>query len=277
MPTSRSPKRGAKLAPPRRSRLILPVALIIALSLLGVALVALPASILNRFLAPSVVAGDFSGSLWHGSAGTISANAHNLGAVEWRLNPWPLLHLTLSVDLHWVKLGFVADAAAQMNQHDLILTHVQAGGPIEDLSEFGIAQGWRGTSRFNFSTLKLSFVNESGRAPAATLTAAAGDLNVSNLASPQIAGGTDLGGYVLHVDGVAGATGMAAELNDTGGPLELTATIHFSTDTHTGLLSGTVRERPDASPALRSELNTLAQLHARDAQGRIPVELEFTL
>jgi hypothetical protein len=43
------------------------------------------------------------------------------------------------------------------------------------------------------------------------------------------------------------------------------------------MLSGTVKERSDAPPALRSQLANLTQLHPRDDQGRIPVELEFTL
>ena len=69
----------------------------------------------------------------------------------------------------------------------------------------------------------------------------------------------------------------SAELTDTGGPLAVQAVLHFSAKDHTGLLSGTVKERPDAPPALRKQLESLEQLHARDAEGRIPVELEFTL
>jgi hypothetical protein len=41
-------------------------------------------------------------------------------------------------------------------------------------------------------------------------------------------------------------------------------------------LSGTLKERPDASPALRNQLSNLSQLHARDSAGRFPVELEFS-
>jgi hypothetical protein len=44
----------------------------------------------------------------------------------------------------------------------------------------------------------------------------------------------------------------------------------------TGIFSGTVKERQDIPPALRSQLDNLAQLHARDAEGRLPVDLEFT-
>ena len=60
---------------------------------------------------------------------------------------------------------------------------------------------------------------------------------------------------------------MSAALADTGGPLAVNATIQLSMKTRTGLFSGTVKERQDASPALRSQLDNLAQLHARDAAG----------
>ena len=43
------------------------------------------------------------------------------------------------------------------------------------------------------------------------------------------------------------------------------------------ILSGTLRERAEAPPALRSQLQNLAQYRGRDPQGRIPVDLEFTL
>jgi hypothetical protein len=111
------------------------------------------------------------------------------------------------------------------------------------------------------------------------LTSIVGDIGLSGLSSPQIAGGTDLGGYVLHLAdlGITADTDAGAQLADTGGPLEVRAVVHYSVQQHTGLLSGTVRERSAASPALRSQLDLLTQMHARDAAGRIPVELEFTL
>jgi hypothetical protein len=37
-----------------------------------------------------------------------------------------------------------------------------------------------------------------------------------------------------------------------------------------------LQERPGAPPALLSDLEGVAQLRGRDAQGRIPVDLEFT-
>lgn len=281
MPTSRSPKQSAKPPPaPPAPRFVRPLILFVVLTVLTVIVIALPASMVKRFLPPGVGAADFSGTLWHGSAGAITSNARNLGAIEWHVHPWALLRLTLSADLHWVKDGFVADGSAEVTRHDLTVHDVQGGGPIENLGDVGIAQGWRGTTAFKFSQLKLVFANGAADAGAAALVSAVGDVTVSDLASPQIADGAGLGGYALRVANAAiiPGTDATAQLNDTGGgPLEVQATIHLSADGHTGMLSGTVKERSGAPPALRSQIDSLAQMHARDAQGRIPVELEFTL
>jgi Type II secretion system (T2SS), protein N len=275
MPTSRSPKRGTR--PPveaRRPRFVVPVILIVVLAVLSVAVIAVPASLLARFLPPFISAGDFSGSLWHGSAGRIAVNGRDAGAVEWRLHPWSLMRLTVSADLHWVKVGFVADGSADVNREGFALHDVEGDGPVEDLADMGVAVGWHGMASFKFSQVKGVFAGD-----AATLASAVGDVSVSKLASPQLADGVDLGGYVLHMANGAMTpdADATAELTDTGGPLEVHATIHFTAKDHTGTLSGTVKERAGAPPALLAQVDNLTLLHPRDGQGRVPVELEFTL
>jgi hypothetical protein len=276
MPISRSLKRGASApaAAAARPRLLWPFVVLVMLALLTVAVVALPASLVKRILPPAVGAEDFSGSLWHGSAGRITVNAREAGAVEWRLHPWPLLNLTLSADLHWVKIGYLADATADIDRAGLTLRNVTGGGPAEDLRDLGVPPGWQGATGFEFTQVRVRFTDGG-----AVLASVIGDLKVANLTAAQIAEGADLGGYALHLaDGaITPDADASAELNDTGGPLEVKATIHFSGKDHLGLLSGTIKERADAAPALRAQLQELTQLHARDAQGRIPVELEFTL
>jgi hypothetical protein len=275
MPISRSPKRGTRApAETRHPRFVLPVVLIVVLAVLSVAVVAVPASLVTRFLPPFISAGDFSGSLWHGSAGRITVNGGDAGAVEWRLHPWSLMRLTVSADLHWVKVGFVADGSADVNREGFALHDVEGDGPVQDLADMGVAVGWRGMASFKFTQVKGVFAGG-----AATLVSAVGDVSVSKLAYPQIADGVDLGGYVLHVvDGAITPNADAtAELSDTGGPLEVHATIHFTAKDHTGTLSGTVKERAGAPPALLAQVDNLTLLHPRDGQGRVPVELEFTL
>jgi Type II secretion system (T2SS), protein N len=267
MPASRSPNSHAKAAP--RSRSYWPLVLIGLAAVLAVVVSSLPASIVTRFLPPEVHAEDFSGSIWHGSAGKISVNAHDIGALEWRLHPAALPGMQVSADVHWVKVAFVVDAAVNADRQGFSAQAVKGGGPIEDLRDFGVAAGWHGMADINFSELKSDWVRP---------LAAVGDIKVSNLTSPQIAEGADLGGYDLRLaaGAVAADGSVTAQLADAGGPLEMKAVISLSTKERTGMLSGTLRERPEAPPALLSDLEGLVQLRGRDSQGRIPVDLEFT-
>ena len=85
MPTSLSQRRGAKTPrgppPAAPSRSVWPrLALIGAAALLAVVVAALPASLIARFLPPGVGAEDFSGTIWHGSAGRITAGGRPAGS-----------------------------------------------------------------------------------------------------------------------------------------------------------------------------------------------------
>jgi hypothetical protein len=281
MPASRLPSRGAKSpsrgvkspgrtdpTPPRRS--YWPIVLVGFAAILSVVIAALPASLVTHFLPPSVHAEDFSGSVWHGSAGRINVIGRPAGALEWRLHPASLLGMTLAADLHWVKVGFVIDAAVTLDRRGFTAQDVKGGGPIEDLHDLLIAPAWHGTAAIDFRSLKGDFTKP---------LAASGEIQVSNLASAQFADGADLGGYALRFPQEAvGADGnVSAQLSDTGGPVDLQAVIHYSAAERTATLSGSLRERPDAPAALRSQIDNLAQMHVRDNQGRIPVDFEFAL
>jgi Type II secretion system (T2SS), protein N len=268
MPASRSPGRDTKPAP--RPRSYWPVVFIGLAALLAVIIATLPASIVAHFLPPSVRAEDYSGTVWHGSAGKISVNARDAGALEWRLHPAALFGRAVAADLHWVKAGFVVDAAVKIERQGITLHGIKGGGSIEDLNDLGFAVGWRGDADVDFSELKSDF---------AKLLAAVGDIRVSNLTSARVGGGADLGSYDLRLpEGAVAADGnVSAQLVDTGGPLDVQAALLYSAKERTGLLTGTIRERPDAPPALHSQLESLAQLRPRDPQGRIAVDLEFAL
>jgi Type II secretion system (T2SS), protein N len=243
--------------------------IVIGLAAILAAVVAtLPASIIAHFLPPGVAADEFSGSLWHGSVGKIRVNARDAGALEWWLHPVSLLGMTVNADLHWVKVGFVIDAAVAIDRHGFTARDIKGGGPIEDLRDLGVAAGWRGVADVHLSTLQGDFAAPRG---------AVGDIKVSNLASAQFAEGADLGGYdLIFPEGAADPDGnMSAQLTDTGGPLEVEITNHFTAKNRTLIVSGTLRERAEATSALRSQLLNLAQFRGREPQGRIPVDLEL--
>ncbi len=279
MPASRSIKPGtrrgggaAAVVEPRRP--IWPLALLGALAALAILLIALPASLIGRMAPANVTLQDFSGSLWHGSAGRITVNGRDAGALEWRLHPAPLLGLTLAADLHWVKAAFVADGRVRLDRHALSLEHVTGGGPIDSLQSLGIAPGWHGSATLDVARLQADLDGGEPR-----WRAAAGELRVTDLHSPAFAGGATLGGYALRVaDGAIGADGNgSARLVDTGGPLALDAVIQFSVKERRGIASGTIAARSEADPALRAEIDKLAQLRPRDPQGRVPFDLELSL
>ncbi len=266
MPASRSASRDIKRArAPRRWPLIL-LGLIV---LSGAVIFVLPASFAARFMPARVNAEDFSGSLLHGAAGKIRINSRDAGAIEWQVHPLALLRLAIVADVHWVKVSFLIDGTAELKPGGFAAHDISGGGPIEDLRDLGFAQGWKGTAKLAFTRIKGNFQK---------LEAAVGKIDVANISSATVAAGSDLGSYELQLgpQSIAPDGSLSATLNDTGGPVEAQAQIRFSPATRTGTLSGTLKERAEASPALRSQLNNLSQLRPRDASGRFPVELEFT-
>jgi Type II secretion system (T2SS), protein N len=269
MPTSRSASRVTEREAPRDRRTRRwPLVLLAVVVLSAAAVFVLPASMISRFLPAQLRAEDFSGTLIHGAAGKISFNARSLGAVEWHLRPLSLLRLAVVADIHWVMVGFVLNGTTEITPRGIEAHDVQGNGPIESLRDLGVAPGWRGTADVAFSEIKSDF---------AKLTAAQGKIEVANVSAAGIAEGSELGGYVLQIPpGAVGADGnITASLKDTGGPVELQAQIRLSPGTRTATLSGTLNDRPEASPALRNQIAGMAQLRPRDPTGRFPVELEF--
>jgi len=229
----------------------------------------LPASLIAHTLPSAVHAEDFSGSVMHGAAAKLSVYARDAGAIEWRLHPLSLLVARVVADIHWVKVGFVIDGTADFDRDGFAAHDIRGGGPIESLTDLGVAPGWRGTASLKFDELKSDFNKP---------LVAVGEIEVANLSSAGIAAGTDLGGYMLQlVPGSVGPDGsFSANIKDTGGPVEVLAQIRISPAARTGLLTGTLKERPEASPSLRNQLQSLAQIRPPDSAGRFPLELEFT-
>ena len=151
MPASRSPNRAAERPPARHWPLLL--LLLPGLAAVCVAVIfILPASLITRVLPPDIHADDFSGTLLHGAAGTLTVKSRNAGAVEWQLHLIPLLRLSLVADIHWVKLAFVLDGTVETDAHGVTATHVVGGGPIESLNDLGLNSGWTGAAAVDFST-----------------------------------------------------------------------------------------------------------------------------
>jgi len=238
-------------------------------AILGVVVAVLPASIVARFLPPGVHAEDFSGSLWHGSAGRFSVEGRDAGAIEWRLHPASLVGFTLSADIHWVKVGFVVDGMVGASRMGFSAHDVSGGGPIEDLRDFGVDAGWRGTVRLQAISLAGNFER---------LRTAMGDIRIGTVTAEQFADGADLGSYDVHLggDAVDADGNVTAQITDAGGPLEMRSTLRISAKERTALLTGTVLPRADAPPGLARQIDDLSRLRGRDSGGRIPFDFEFS-
>ena len=267
MRTSRSPSRTTKPPPPSHS--IWPWILIALIAVVSVAVCVIPASVIGRFLPTIVRAEDFSGSLWHGSAGRIWIAERDAGALEWRLHPGALLHLAIDADFHWVKVGFVINGRTTIDRTGFAARDVQGAGPLQDLRDLGLDANWHGSAQIAMLEITGTFTE---------LKSAVGRVAVANVSTPQLADGADWGGFTLELPpGAVAADGAVnAVLSDSGGPLEFQGRARISPTQRIGTLAGTVKERDGAALPLRRQLADLAQMRGRDSAGRIPIDLEFT-
>lgn len=240
-----------------------------AIALLFVLLLALPASLAGRLLPASVSASDYSGSFWHGAAGRLSVAGKDCGAIEWQLHPAALLHLKLGLDVHWVKADFALAANGRLGLGGFEADAVSGGGPLQDLETLTGLSGWHATVAVAFDHVSAAFDR---------LLALHGEIALSDLRVATIGNDIDLGAYVIHFDppppDLEGA--LAGQIRDTAGPLEVQAELTLTPQQHLSTLTGTARERASAPPALRAALQDLSQLRPRDAQGRIPLDIEFS-
>ncbi len=237
----------------------------------AVTLWVLPASMLGHFLPDAVKLEDLSGTLWHGSAEKLRVEGHDTGSLEWVLHPSGLLHFKIVADLHWVKSGVQIDGNIVLDKTNFEIHDLVGSGPIEDLHDFGVPAGWIGQADIHLNPIAGTFT---------TITRVSGDIKVEQIASAQIANGTSLGDYNLHFpsssDTSEASAAINASLTDLGGPVETIASVKLAMTEHMATLTGTMKARNDAPPALQEEIQRLAQMRGRDANGRVPVDVEFT-
>jgi hypothetical protein len=174
----------------------------------------------------------------------------------------------MGVDATWALGDFSLAASGTLGPRGFTAKPLHGGGPIEAISGLTGFAGWHGNVTVALDEVTAGFDR---------LDTLHGEIRVSDLHATNVGNNASLGGYVLHFDG-AGAKGdgaISAQISDDGGPLQAHGIVTLTPQSHTGMLSVTLRERPAATPALRKSLEDLAQLRSRDAEGRIPLEIEF--
>ncbi len=164
----------------------------------------------------------FPAAVWHGSAGKIRVNARDAGALEWWLHPAALLGMAVDADLHWVKVGFVIDAAVKIDRHGFAAHDIKGGGPIEDLRDLGVAAGWRGIAEIHLSELQGDFATPHSRRwryqRVESRGAQLADGDGPRWLRPATSGRNQ----------PAPTAASRAQLTDTGGPLEAQASLHYT-------------------------------------------------
>jgi len=230
---------------------------------LAFAFLTLPAATAYRWLAPqTVVLSGISGTAWAGRAELASVAGLPLQNLEWNIAKLPLLVGRLSADVSTrLADGFLRTSSSATLQ-TLSFTDFELTTTLESLRGWLPLEGARGAVSAAFDELTLR-----ERWPAEV----AGTVTIRDLeVAPVVPGlgaaaaGTlvPLGSYELSSFAISDAR-LAAQLRDTGGPLEVTGIVALSLQAPATLagavptFDGRVRERAGLPPTLREPLDFL--------------------
>jgi general secretion pathway protein N len=212
---------------------------------LAFAVATLPAATAYRWFAPDTLRlSGVSGTVWSGSAALGSLPGLPLHDLRWRLAGWPLLraHLSGEVEARLAE-GFVS-ADAVVAPSAVRLHNVRASTSLPVLRSLLPIRGTQGMASLALDELRL----RDGFPDAVVGTLRLNDLRVPPLMARQGAALIPLGDYEVQFhDGENAA--VAAAIHDTGGPLEVDASLTLTED-RAYTLEGRLRARPDASAEL---------------------------
>jgi hypothetical protein len=230
----------------------------------------IPAATVYRFFGPAELRlAGIEGTLWSGGAALGSVEGLALHDIRWDLSALPLFARRAAGYVE-ARLpdGFVTtDVSASPSR--VVLRGLEASTSLPALGKLLPLEGVEGLVSLALDELRL----DDGRP-----TKAVGRVRIAQLAAPPLmpgAGGTliPLGNYdVVFKD--TGGDGIAAEIRDTGGPLEVTAELHLDAAGHY-TLEGAAAPREGASTELVQGLTLMTG--EPDAEGRRPFSLTGSL
>lgn len=229
-----------------------------------------PAATAIRLLAPPELGlVGVQGTLWSGSAAVGSIAGLAVRDVRWTVRAWPLLIGRLGGRFAAeLDDGFV-DAELAASGRTLRLTDLRASTSLPTLRQLLPIQGIEGVASATLATLELrdgwpvSVVGELQLA----------QLQTAPLIATRNAGLIPLGDYEVRFTDTGGQ-GVAAEVRDTGGPLEVAGTLTLDLERRY-TLDALVEPRPGAPQAL---IDGLAVMTADpDAEGRRRLQMNGSL
>lgn len=218
--------------------------------------------------APIDLAG-VEGTLWSGGAAAGSVGGLPVRDVRWQVDAWPLLLLRISGRVQ-ARLddGFL-DSGFALSRGAVRLEALRASGALAPLAPLVRASGTQGQASAQFETLELID---------GWPTAAVGELRLAQLqAAPIIPTGSPglvpLGDYTVRF-GDTGGRGLAADIRDAGGPLEVAGTLTLDLQRRYAI-DAYVKPRPDAPQILLDGIDVMAG--EPDASGRRRLTLTGSL
>ena len=231
------------------------------------AVVTLPASVvLSRLGSSGVYAGGVSGTIWSGRAQVLQVRGVNVGSVEWKLHPLPLLTAHANADVKVTRIdGFAQTQLSVGPTGTMNFKSLTASLPLSALPPNALPGGWAGTLNGRFQQLTL----EQGWP-----TKVNGTLEVLDLYGPA-GKPSKAGSYRIAFDPAAStAEALKGAISDAGdGPLQLNGTVQLKPD-RSYVVETLVAARPDAP---RNLVQALEFLGPPDAQGRRQFNTEGTL
>jgi general secretion pathway protein N len=227
-----------------------------------------PAALLAQPLANAGVATRaVRGTLWRGEADGVVVLGIRIDRLRWALAPAALVtgRLAASVDARLPDNGF-AEGRVTVGAGGLALADFTGAAPLAALGPATAALGASGDVRLRLERVEWRdgwFVAAVGSVEAA---------NVDTTFGAVPGGSGPGGGFAVRFDAPEVPPGdpVTGAVTDTGGPLELAATLTLNPP-GTYRIEGTARARPGAPPALASGLRLLGP---DDGRGGHAVSLE---
>ena len=239
----------------------------IILAAIGFALmlvVRLPARWIRPLLPHDLHCQQLDGSAWSGSCAGLNAGGSALGDLSWELHPLQLLRgrLDLQLDLtnqgNYLRGDVALGFGGALHGRDVSLDFPLTSQLVSSLPAGAHARLQGKLARIEWSGKFFSVLQ--------------GELDIQDLVGSQ---GMAFGNYqaVFAAEDAGGGAGMPkGVVRDSGGALELNATLQLNHDPGY-VLQGQVAARPSASPELADAIKYLG---SADAAGRRPFSLAGT-
>ena len=226
----------------------------------------LPASMLTRFLPPTVNLDGVHGTAWRGTASVVQVDSAMLGEARWKLHPFALFLAEIKADINLKRTDGFAQGLVTASTKQITLKNLTGSIPLSALPPQVVPGGWSGTVN-----LRLRDAQIKDGWP----TSLEGTVEVLQLTGPARSP-TNIGSYKVTFpapNAPANPSALVGAIADAGGPMQIAGTLQLKSD-RSYVIDGMIAPRPDAP---RDVQNALQFLGAPDAQGRRPFSLSGTL